>query len=446
MSFPKYEKYRDSGVEWLGEVPEHWEVTNARRMFLQKREPSLPSDEQLSATQRYGVLPQRLFMEQEDHKVVLALSGLEGFKHVEADDFVISLRSFQGGIEHSQYSGCVSPAYTILRAAKPISPGYWSRLLKSSGYVSALQSVTDSLRDGKKISYEQFGLIPLPLVPLEEQSTIAAFLDHETAKIDALVEEQRRLIELLKEKRQAVISHAVTKGLNPDAPMKDSGVEWLGEVPEHWEVKRLRHAALLNPSKSEVSDYPVDQAVSFIPMEAIGEDGTLSLDHTRELNTVLSGYTYFRENDVTIAKITPCFENGKGAIMRGLLNGIGFGTTELIVARPHPEHLTSKYIAYIFQSAEFRALGAGEMYGAGGQKRVPDSFVREFECGLPPIAEQSAIAAFLEMETARLDGLVSEAESVITLLQERRTALISAAVTGKIDVRNHAPTSEGVPA
>ena len=210
---------------------------------------------------------------------------------------------------------------------------------------------------------------------------------------------------------------------------KDSGVEWLGEVPEHWQVMRLRHATLLNPSKSEVADCPGDQEVSFLPMDAIGEDGTLSLDQTRELSTVLSGYTYFRENDVTIAKITPCFENGKGAIMRGLQNKIGFGTTELIVARPLPEHLTSNYIAYLFCSAEFRALGAGEMYGAGGQKRVPDSFVREFKCGIPPIEEQTAIAAFLDHETAKIDALVDEQRRLIELLKEKRQAVISHAVT-----------------
>jgi len=125
MSLPGYPQYKDSGISWLGQVPTSWAVVQARRLFEQRRDAALPNDEQLSATQKYGVVPQRLFMELEDQKVVLALSGLDNFKHVEPNDFVISLRSFQGGIEHSAYGGCVSPAYTVLRATSKIAPNFW---------------------------------------------------------------------------------------------------------------------------------------------------------------------------------------------------------------------------------------------------------------------------------------------------------------------------------
>ncbi|MGF6465111.1 hypothetical protein QFZ89_000269 [Paraburkholderia youngii] len=123
MSRPSYPKYKDSGVVWLGSVPTSWDVVQARRLFEQRRDDALPGDEQLSATQKYGVVPQRVFMELEDQKVVLALSGLDNFKHIEANDFVISLRSFQGGIEHSAYAGCVSPAYTVLRNLNKMNKG-----------------------------------------------------------------------------------------------------------------------------------------------------------------------------------------------------------------------------------------------------------------------------------------------------------------------------------
>jgi type I restriction enzyme S subunit len=273
------------------------------------------------------------------------------------------------------------------------------------------------------------------LPPKDEQQIIATFLDRETAKIDALITEQQRLIELLKEKRQAVTSHTVTKGLNPNAPMKDSGIEWLGEVPEHWEVKRLRFIAQLNPSKSEITELDRETEVSFLPMEAIGDDGSLNLERTRPIGEVETGYTYFREGDVTIAKITPCFENGKGAVMRGLFGGIGFGTTELIVARAKPFEATSNYLHWLFISTWFRKHGEASMYGAGGQKRVPDDFVRNYAIGFPSLEEQHTIVAFLDREIAKIDVLTTESKTAITLLQERRTALISAAVTGKIDVR-----------
>ena len=210
---------------------------------------------------------------------------------------------------------------------------------------------------------------------------------------------------------------------------KDSGIDWLGEVPQHWKTVRLRHVAELNPSKSEVSDLDRELSISFLPMEAIGDDGSLNLEHSRSIGAVENGYTYFRENDVTLAKITPCFENGKGAIMRGLLNGIGFGTTELIVVRPSPEHTTSDYLDRLFMSSYFRRIGESTMYGAGGQKRVPDDFVRNFCVAVPPLNEQEAIATFLDSETSKIDGLVSQQRRLIELLREKRQAVISHAVT-----------------
>ncbi len=267
MSFPRYPEYKDSGVEWLGEVPGHWHVTQGRRLFTQEREPAFPTDDQLSATQKYGVVPQKLFMEMEDQKVTLALSGLDNFKHVEADDFVISLRSFQGGIERSKYPGCVSPAYTVLRSVETIDANYYGYMLKSKGYIEALQTMTDGIRDGKNISYQQFGQIRLPDIPLPEQAQIADFLDRETAKIDALVSEQRRLMALLKEKRQAVISHAVTRGLNPNAPLTPSGIEWLGAVPEHWEVGPLKRFWSVTDCKHVTAEF-VDDG---IPLASIRE-------------------------------------------------------------------------------------------------------------------------------------------------------------------------------
>ena len=214
---------------------------------------------------------------------------------------------------------------------------------------------------------------------------------------------------------------------------KDSGVEWLGEVPAHWEVKRLRNVSTLNPSKSEISHLDRSTEVSFLPMDAVGDDGTLVLDKTRPIFEVDSGYTYFREGDVTIAKITPCFENGKGAVMRRLQNGHGFGTTELIVVRPSQDKASSNYLHCLFTSHPFRQLGEAAMYGAGGQKRVPDDFVRDFAVAFPPLVEQHAITSFLDHETAKIDALVAEQERLIELLKEKRQAVISRAVTKGLD-------------
>ena len=214
---------------------------------------------------------------------------------------------------------------------------------------------------------------------------------------------------------------------------KDSEIEWLGQIPSHWAVKRLRFVAEINPSKFEVSHLAADTEVSFLPMEAIGEDGSLDLDRVRPLADVQTGYTFFRDGDVTIAKITPCFENGKGAAMRDLFNGIGFGTTELIVTRPKATQTTSTYLQWLFTSRPFRMAGEAFMYGAGGQKRVPDDFVRDFAIGFPPLLEQRHVVAFLDRETAKIDTLVDDQKHLIKLLKEKRQAVISQAITKGLD-------------
>ncbi|MFG1300567.1 hypothetical protein V5F49_12300 [Xanthobacter sp. V3C-3] len=214
---------------------------------------------------------------------------------------------------------------------------------------------------------------------------------------------------------------------------KDSGIEWLGHAPAHWPLTRLRFVARLNPSRSELAGLDRNLEVSFLPMEAIGEDGTLSLERTRPIGEVETGYSYMREGDVVLAKITPCFENGKGAIASSLHNGIAFGTTELIVARPRPDVCLGRFLHWLFVSPAFRKLGEASMYGAGGQKRVPDDFVRDFRVAFPPLPEQLAIAAFLDRETAKIDALVTEQERLIALLAEKRRAVISHAVTKGLD-------------
>jgi type I restriction enzyme S subunit len=214
---------------------------------------------------------------------------------------------------------------------------------------------------------------------------------------------------------------------------RDSGVPWLGQVPAHWTLTRLRFIARLNPSKSEIGNLPPDTEVSFLPMDAIGDDGSLRLDATRPLSAVEQGYTYFRDGDLLIAKITPCFENGKGALATGLLGGIGFGTTELIVVRPLPGRAVGAYLHWLFVGPDFRNAATAAMYGAGGQKRVPDEFVRDFVVAVPPPAEQRAIAAFLDRECGKMDALVAEQERLIALLKEKRQAAISHAVTKGLD-------------
>lgn len=209
--------------------------------------------------------------------------------------------------------------------------------------------------------------------------------------------------------------------------MKETGIPWLGPVPAHWRPKRLRFALQTNPSANAIR-LESDAPVSFVPMDAVGEYGGIRADIDKDLGDIGSGYTYFADGDVVVAKITPCFENGKGAVAEGLTNGIAFGTTELHVLRAGRE-LDKRFLFYLTISHPFRALGEAEMYGAGGQKRVPDSFIKDFRPALPPLAEQQAIARFLDHKTAQIDVLIAKKEALLQRLAEKRTALISHAVT-----------------
>ncbi len=213
---------------------------------------------------------------------------------------------------------------------------------------------------------------------------------------------------------------------------EDSGLDWLGEIPVHWDPIRLRFLLELSPSRSEVRDLSEDTEVSFVPMESVREEGGLDLGESKQLEEVVDGYTYFRDGDVLVAKITPCFENGKGALAADLTNEIGFGTTELHVLRPE-EELGRRYLFYATMSHPFRKVGESTMYGAGGQKRVSDDFIRNLRWPIPPLDEQRAIATYLDRETERIDALIEKKERLIDLLEEKRTALISRVVTKGLD-------------
>ncbi|GDD57034.1 type I restriction-modification system specificity subunit [Escherichia coli] len=406
--YQAYPEYRDSGVEWLGEIPRTWQAYTGKRLFSSVRTPALSNDEQLAASQKYGVIPQTLMMQLNDSKVMLALKGTDSFRHVEKNNFVISLRSFEGGIEHSNYQGCVSPAYTVLKSVNDISFSFYRYLLKSEPYISALQASTDSLRDGKSINYEQFGAITLPSPSLPEQSIIAHFLDHETAKIDNLIEKQQQLIELLKEKRQAVISHAVTKGLNPDVPMKDSGVEWLDEIPEHWRICKLKNLAKICNGQ----DYKLVQAETGYPV--IGSGGQFAW-----ANTFL-----YDKPSVLLGR--------KGTIDKPLYIDKAFWTVDTMYYTEVFDCIIEKYLYYLALTIQFNRYATNTELPSMTQEHLGNySFSLSFN-----LSEQKLIINSIEKSLIKIDALTEKQLKQIELLKERRTALISAAVTGKIDLRN----------
>ncbi len=440
--FPPYKNYTgrrahagEATIPWLTSLPEHWEVIRSKRLFATRKERARQDDEQLSATQAYGVIPQKDFESKVGRKVVRINQHLEKRAHLEPDDFVISMRSFQGGLERAWARGCIRSSYVVLNPSPLVHIGYFAHLFKSQNYISALQATSNFIRDGQDLNFNNFCLVDLPLPPQKEQDRIARFLDWKTSQINKFIRNKRRLIELLKEQKQNVINQAVTRGLDPKVNFKPSGVEWIGEIPEHWDATKLKRVVSFNPSKSETRANPADEEkVVFLPMENISVNGDIDCSEKRTLSEVWNGFTYFRRGDVVVAKITPCFENGKGAHLKGLESDFGFGTTELIVLRPS-KAINGAFLRFLTSTKQFLLLGEQYMNGAAGQQRIPSDFVKNYSIGLPPIDEQLEILEHIQEKSAEIDQAISRAQREIELMREYRTRLISDVVTGQVDVR-----------
>lgn len=424
MSFPRYPKYKDSGVEWLGDVPKHWSVVPIKHIGRLQGGAGFPHD-------RQGVEGEELSF----YKVnALAQAGSDGFL-IQSDNtitrdtakdlgaYIFSPRTIVfakvgaalllGRIRLLNHDACIDNNMMGLEVHQSHFRVNFVRHAMSLVRFDLIANpgAVPSLNEG------QIGNFQLAIPPLPEQTQIAAFLDRETAKIDALVAEQQRLMELLKEKRQAVISHAVTKGLNPNAPMKPSGIEWLGDVPAHWEVKCLKYNLHLLTEKT-------DRRLAPVALENIeGWTGRFLPTETEFQGEGIA----FETGDILFGKLRPYLAKVYRA------ESLGEAVGEFFVMRP-TIRIDSRFAQYQTLNREFISIVDGSTFGSK-MPRASWEFVGGMRVTTPPQEEQTQIADFLDRETAKFDKLTSEAQLAIDLLQERRTALISAAVTGQIDVR-----------
>ena len=236
-----YHNYQTSNTEWLGDIPAHWEIRRMKYLFEEISIKNKPNEELLSVTQNQGVVP-RSWVE---NRMVMPSGNLESFKLIHKGDFSISLRSFEGGIEYCYYTGIISPAYTVLKKKILLTDGYYKFLFKSQSFISEIQKNTVGIRDGKNVNYTTLSYSLLPIPPLIEQQAIANFLDEQTAKIDHAISQQEQMIGLLKSYKQSLIQTVVTQGLKPNTALRPSGIEWLGDIPAHWEVRKLKYLGIV---------------------------------------------------------------------------------------------------------------------------------------------------------------------------------------------------------
>lgn len=436
MSLPRYSNYKYSGTDWLGEVPAQWRIVPMWTLFRRTKRTGYADEQLLSVYRDHGVVPKA----SRDDNNNKPSDDLSVYQLVEPGDLAINkMKAWQGSVAISEHRGIVSPAYFVYEAVHSESSRFLHYLLRSPRYI------TGYLANSKGIRVNQWDLEPqyhsrMPVVlPSEaEQATIAVFLDRETAKIDALIAQQERLISLLSEKRQATISHAVTRGLNLNAPMKDTGVQWLGEVPAHWERVQLGRLC------TQVSDGPhfspsyVDEGVMFLSARNIRVDGW-SLEDAKYVSEAdykefcgrvvpeVGDILYTKGGTTGVARVVDLEERFQVWVHVAVLK------LRRDIALPH-------YVAYALNSLGCYEQSQLFTRGATNQDLGLTRMVRIF-LALPPMAEQAEVVRFLNSETAKLDALKAESERVIELLRERRSALITAAVTGQIDVRSGLATA-----
>ncbi len=430
-----YPHYKPSGVEWLGDVPSHWEVLPNRAIFAEVNERGHPQAEMLSVTIAEGVIRQRTLLEDRSKKDTSRLDR-SAYKLVQPGDIAYNkMRAWQGAIGMSEYRGIVSPAYIVQRPRNGANARYLHYLLRTPAFATEAERWSYGIAsDMWSLRPEHFKMIYACVPPLAEQAAIVRYLDHTDGRIRRYLRSRERLLELLKEYRQAVIHEAVTQGLDPDVPLKPSGVEWIGDIPAHWEVRRLKHWVEINEAMLPETTDP-DFEFRYLEIGAVGtgvlveEPATIRFAHapSRARRIVKSGDTIISTVRTYLKAVWFAEE-----VNDALICSTGFAVLT-------PRRATvPKFVSYVVQDNAFTDRVTAESVGIA-YPAIAESRFRSFHVCVPPLAEQTAIAAYLDKQTAAIAAAMARAQREIDLLSEYRLRLIADVVTGQVDVRDERP-------
>ena len=428
--YEKYAGYKDSGIEWLGEIPSHWFLKRHKyiAIFSKGRNPEVLLDNYSDGLYPY------LSMD--------SLRGKADSKYAEYKKGLVLVEDNQPLIiwDGSNSGEFVLGKQGILSSTMASSSLIYNIENKFYWYVCiCIEPEMRKHATGMGIPHvngEELRGIAFPLPDIQEQQKIANFLDYETAKIDSLIEKQQQLIQLLKEKRQAVISHTVTKGLNPNVPMKDSGVEWLGKVPEHWGIITLKYLVIAPIIDGpHVSPIKRDEGIPFISAEAISSS---KIDFEKKW-----GFISKEDHKLFSKRYMPKYGDLLIVKLGATTGSVAMVETDdefniwvpLATVRVSQKRLNSKFMYYLFQSLQIKDA-IQQSWTFGTQQTLGLGTISNFRIPLPNLEETHQIVEYLDEKLCRFEAIINQAENSLNLLRERRTALISSAVTGKIDVRN----------
>lgn len=426
--YKAYPAYKPSSVEWLGEIPAHWRLQPLWTMFRRMKRTGYENEELLSVYRDYGVIPKA----SRDDNFNRPSEDLSAYQLVQTTDLVTNkMKAWQGSIAISEHSGIVSPAYHVYVGKHCEVGRYIHYLLRSPAYVSAYQQMSKGIRPSQwDLEPEAFSRLGILLPSHTEQRAIAAFLDRETARLDALVAKKERLIELLQEKRTARLSQAVTKGLNPAVPMRDSGVEWLGKIPAHWEVRRLKSIAeirygLGQPPRESPDGLPLIRATNVNHGYITDTD----MSYVDPLDVPAGRRAFLSAQEIIVVRSGAY--TADSSIVSEEYDGAIAGYDMVVTAKSvNPRFLAIVLLCPYVRDAQLVVASTRSAQPHLNAEELGDACIL-----VPPISEQRIISDLVAREIAKLDALVAKVRAAIERLRELRTALIAAAVTGKIDVR-----------
>lgn len=431
-----YSEYKESGSKWLGDVPAKWEVRNLRTLISKRAERDRPDLPLLSVAREKGVFVRSMTDADENHNVIP--DDLTNYKVARAGNLVINkMKAWQGSMGIAPCDGIVSPAYFVFDF-RIANHAFGQRLLRSKPYVAHFAQVSDGVRIGQwDLSIPGMRQIPV-LVPSEdEQAAIVRFLDHANRKIDGFIRAKRMLIGLLNEQKQAIIHRAVTRGLRLDVPLKPSGIPWLGDIPQHWDVSPARalFTEVIERGHAEEQMLSVTIKRGIITQAQLLEN-SVKKDSSRQDR---SSYKLVRVGDIAYNKMRAW----QGAFGASTLGGIV--SPAYVVIRPRSD-ISCRFYHYLFRTPSFATEAERWSYGIASDmwSLRPEHF-RLIKLPAPKVTEQNEIAEYLDRELVQYDTAIARTEREIALMQEYRTRLTADLVTGKLDVREAAAKLPSLP-
>lgn len=410
----KYSSYKDSGVQWIGQIPSHWEVKHLRNFLTIFSEKGFDNAQLLSVTREKGVILRDRDDKEENHNYVP--DDLSGYKHLMSGDFVINkMKSWQGSYGVSKYEGIVSPAYFTCKL-RGVDPQFFSQAIRSKAYIGFFMQYSKGIRvDQWDLDPSSMKDIPFILPPLDEQKKIVPYLNAATAKIDEAIVQQQRMINLLNERKKIVINHAVTKGFNPNVKYKETGIAWIGAIPEHWQLMQLRYTATNHDNLRQ--PITADQRDRNDPQyDYYGASGVIDrIDH-------------YNVDD----KVLLIGEDGANLVLRNLplvykAEGKFWVNNHAHILKPRGNDYD--FMALVLEAADYTLFITGS-----AQPKLSQANMNAVKLPIPPIEEQREIVAGIKPKLEKIDSFIEQHSSMVSFLQERKQIIINDVVTGKVKV------------